>query len=498
MIERLRSYDRIPSNDADLKYIAQPLKEAVEEYTKIIINNTREAVNTGIERTLAELKKQGMGKSRADDMLFFLNGSIKTPNVDINGIKFDDFSQDISDRLREQTFVASEQTIDRMTGNVMDNLKDSYEQGFGIDKAAGNLDSVFENMKGYELERVARTEINGAQNKGAEATMVELGIQYDKWRTAGDERVRGLEPGDVADHTKLDGQISKVGGTFSNGLTRPGDRTGDIAEWINCRCVLVPYLMPEGYMAPAMEYFYESDLIKVEKPKEIKKPVPKPKPKAPKPKPRRIPKPKAEQIERRRVGHIDDKKIEKLTDKERGKIIKDYYKESGITLPEKEAENIYKSLSEFTGSDYGEVREIQKIGIDKFLKKNPHIKKSVAKQYLKEADKIDDFLKNAPKYPEESIYRGLNIEESKIDSIFKKGKIFVDDSVSSFSDKKDLFGGNVYLHTTNKSGVSIKAFSRYPGESEVLMPRNTQFMIKKVVKDTSQGYNRYQVFIEEI
>jgi len=308
VLEQLKKLDRIPSSDIELKALLAPLAEAKEEYNNIVMENTQEAIRVGMTRTVNELKKQGLGKSIQDNMKFILNGSLKVkkpkkPKITIpaipTGLDFDEFSEAISELLRKQTFIASEQTIDRMTGNVMDNLKGSYEAGYGIDKAAGELNSVFDNMQGYELERVARTEINGAQNRGAEATMLELGIQYDMWRTAGDERVRGLEPEDTADHVYLDGQISKVGGNFSNGLTRPGDRTGPIAEWINCRCTLIPYLMPEGFVAPDMAYFYESDLIRIEKPNEGKKPIEKPK------------------EERRRTGHIDEKELKKLDDKEK-------------------------------------------------------------------------------------------------------------------------------------------------------------------------------------
>lgn len=283
----LKKLDRIPTSDIEIKALLLPLIEAKEEYTDVVMENTQEAIRTGMARTVNELKRQGLKKSIQDNMPFYLNGSLK---ASVSGIDFDEFSHDISQRLKEQTFIASEQTIDRMTGNVMENLRYSYEQGYGIDEAADNLGNVFEKMEGYELERVARTEINGAQNRGAEATELQLGIQYDMWRTAGDERVRGTKPEDTADHTYLDGQISLVGGNFSNRLTRPGDRNGPIAEWINCRCTLIPYLIPEGYAAPGGTFFYESDLIKVEIPEPIKPEVVEPKP-APRPDEREIRKP---------------------------------------------------------------------------------------------------------------------------------------------------------------------------------------------------------------
>jgi len=113
----------------------------------------------------------------------------------------------------------------------------------------------------YDAERIARTEINGAQNEGAFDTERELGVQYHEWVTAQDDRVRGNDPEDVADHTALHGVIVAVGDPFPNGLTYPGERIGDEAEWINCRCRAVPFIMPEGKRAPTgMDHFTAADL----------------------------------------------------------------------------------------------------------------------------------------------------------------------------------------------------------------------------------------------
>jgi hypothetical protein len=62
----------------------------------------------------------------------------------------------------------------------------------------------------------------------------------------------------------MHGQIVRVGDQFSNGLRYPGDRTGEIAEWINCRCTTVPFIMPIGFIAPpGVLHFYEDELLAV-------------------------------------------------------------------------------------------------------------------------------------------------------------------------------------------------------------------------------------------
>ena len=60
----------------------------------------------------------------------------------------------------------------------------------------------------------------------------------------------------------MNGEITTIDGTFSNGLTRPGDKNGPIKEWIHCRCTLSPFLMPIDKMAPeGALHFRESDLV---------------------------------------------------------------------------------------------------------------------------------------------------------------------------------------------------------------------------------------------
>jgi uncharacterized protein with gpF-like domain len=166
-------------------------------------------------------------------------------------------------KLTALVFTASERTIERLVGNVNAALVDAQNAGMGIDEAARYLrDGVFTNMRTYEAARVARTEIQGAQNWGAFQTLKDYS-PYTVWWTALDTRVRtyGTTKG-RADHTIMHGQIVKTGDPFSNGLLHPGDRNGPIAEWINCRCRPLPFIMPANAMAPiGRPYFTEAELV---------------------------------------------------------------------------------------------------------------------------------------------------------------------------------------------------------------------------------------------
>ena len=89
-------------------------------------------------------------------------------------------------------------------------------------------------------------------------------MEYTQWISVDDGRTRGTDPNDSADHLILNGEIIRIGDTYSNGLQYPGDTSGPIEEWINCRCSNAPYVMPYGMMAPpGREQFREEDLIPI-------------------------------------------------------------------------------------------------------------------------------------------------------------------------------------------------------------------------------------------
>jgi len=238
----------IPNNEIDSKYIVQPLENAKEEYAKIIAGNTKESITRGVLRTIENLQKSGyMEKARSP-----------IPKIDTSDIFA--MSEGIWNKVYDHVFEASEATMDRIVGNVMSNLADSYEAGLGYDEAARELSNEFVNMETYELERVARTEIASMENLGSFEMDKELGVEYHKWKTAGDERVRDS-------HDEMDGEITKVGNIFSNQMLYPGDRNAPLEEWINCRCITIPFIIPEGMMAPQdMDFFMEDDLVAIDTP----------------------------------------------------------------------------------------------------------------------------------------------------------------------------------------------------------------------------------------
>lgn len=246
VLTKLQQRGRVPSDSAAQQALLAALRKKEPEFISIIQN--------------AALDSAGRGRQQVYD---YAKTVPHAPDFTAR-----EFSERVKKLIKDHAFEASERTMARMRGDVMGNLARSYEEGLGIRDAADRLRDQFDSMEEYELKRVARTETNSFQNMGAHETCREL-TNYEQWWGADDDRSRGTEPQDLADHTLagMHGQIVAVDDPFSNGLQYPGDRSGGeatIHEWINCRCRVVPFFIPQGYKAPpGATYFYEYDLVYV-------------------------------------------------------------------------------------------------------------------------------------------------------------------------------------------------------------------------------------------
>ena len=234
--------------------ITEPIREAQAEYYHILQKYDKREYKLGQAEAqrLVRLSQRGYSfksiKPKVKlDKRYSLFGTLRGAEED----------------LFERVFLASQQTMARVEQSIMTILLDGYKSGKGIDYVANQINQRFTQLETWESRRIARTEIHNSHNTAVKDTYTEMGVEYTMWITAHDDRVRGLKPTDTADHVELDGEIIRLGDTYSNGLKYPGDTDGPIEEWINCRCANAPYNMPYGYTAPPMEQFRESDLIRI-------------------------------------------------------------------------------------------------------------------------------------------------------------------------------------------------------------------------------------------
>lgn len=89
-------------------------------------------------------------------------------------------------------------------------------------------------LKTRQAEGIARTEVNSAGNTGNFFAMETAQVEYIQWITASDGRVRET-------HMLQHAMVVKREARFPNNLKHPGDRSGRLDEFINCRCAGVAY-----------------------------------------------------------------------------------------------------------------------------------------------------------------------------------------------------------------------------------------------------------------
>ena len=244
--------DHLLQGQVDL--ITKPVSEAQAEYYLILQKYDKREYQLGIREAerLVKLSKKPIASKAIKPRLFkryYLFATLRGAEQD----------------LLDKVFIASQATLERVDTSIKTLLTEGYQSGKGINYVANLLTQRFDQLQTWEARRIARTEIHNSHNTAVMDTYQELDVEYTMWISAGDDgrtRETHLGPADgVPDG--VDGEIIPMGGTYSNGLQYPGDTSGPIEEWINCRCSNAPYVIPYGYAAPPFSPFRETDLIKI-------------------------------------------------------------------------------------------------------------------------------------------------------------------------------------------------------------------------------------------
>ena len=234
-----------------INLITKPILDAEEEYNRILEKYIR--------------RQYKLGSSEAERIVNNMVGNASMKAIDIKSIRAKikkrsnqlfGTLKDAEDELLEKTFTASKRTLVRVTSQINQIITDGYTSGKGINVVAGMLQKRFDQLETWEAKRIARTEIHNAHNNAVMRTYNNLGVEYTQWIAADDDRTRDS-------HAEVDGEIIPIGATYSNGLAYPGDTSGPLEEWINCRCSNAPFVVPYGFMAPEHYPFREEDLVKI-------------------------------------------------------------------------------------------------------------------------------------------------------------------------------------------------------------------------------------------
>ncbi|MBQ6345000.1 MAG: minor capsid protein [Methanobrevibacter sp.] len=240
--------------EGQLDLILAPIFESQQKYYNILRKHNIKEYNFGCReaRRLVKLARKPVSSLKAESNTIKVN---KLANLNVDKDELFGTNDWTQQKLLNQSFTASENTMNRVDQDINKIISDGYASGAGVNKVAANIETRFEQLKTWESKRIARTEMHNAHQMGIMNTYYEMGVEYTQWSAARDKRTRDS-------HRELDGEIIPLGGTYSNDCQYPGDTKGPIKEWINCRCGNVPFIMPDGYIAPpGKAQFRESDLI---------------------------------------------------------------------------------------------------------------------------------------------------------------------------------------------------------------------------------------------
>lgn len=242
---------------SDMDLICAPILESHDKYYEIIKKHVTKEYKFGMDRgkKLVKLarKKQSLNRPKI---------SLKSYNLPLSAfIQKDELFKPMEwteDELYNQVFHASEKTLMRVNNEINNYLSTGYKTGQGINFIGKQITRRFDQLKDWESRRIARTEIHKAHNTGTMRAYGDLGVEYTQWDCSIDGRQRDS-------HEALDGEIIAMGNTYSNGLHYPGDSsTGNLKEFINCRCGNLPFIMPYDKIAPPGQMqFREHELISI-------------------------------------------------------------------------------------------------------------------------------------------------------------------------------------------------------------------------------------------
>lgn len=230
--------------------IIKPVEDSHETYYQILAKHDKKEYKLG-QQEAQRLIRYTNEQSAQKGIRRFLKQKIQNTDGLFGTIRWTE------EDLLTKVFTASKRTLARVTSELNQIITKGYTDGKGINVVASMLTQRFDQLSTWEAKRIARTEIHNSHNQGVMRIYDEVGVEYTQWIAADDDRTR-------ESHAEINGEIIRLGDKYSNGLEYPGDTSGPIEEWINCRCSNAPFVMPYGYTAPpGMTQFREDDLIKI-------------------------------------------------------------------------------------------------------------------------------------------------------------------------------------------------------------------------------------------
>lgn len=132
---------------------------------------------------------------------------------------------------------------------IVSQVERGQREGLGVDAIASLIAEKIPGISKWRGALIARTELHGAANYGANETAKQTGLELEKeWIAVEDMRTRDFGEGDGVvdefDHRSMDGQTVPMDDPFKMPWRRgpdisimfPGDPTAPAGAVVNCRC----------------------------------------------------------------------------------------------------------------------------------------------------------------------------------------------------------------------------------------------------------------------
>lgn len=158
---------------------------------------------------------------------------------------------------------------------------------------------------------------------------------------------------------------------------------------------------------------------------------------------------------------------------------------------DKQASKYIDSVASYTSENYTAIRAYQT------GKKNDYTKK-----FSRDAKMVEDYIDKAPKWNDGTLYRGINVENGDVKSLFKPGTELDMQGTSSWSSDKGVSetftwgSGTKVIFQCDKisKATSVTHISNNPSEKEVLVSKDTKYVTKKISKKGKY----YYVYLDEV
>jgi hypothetical protein len=184
------------------------------------------------------------------------------------GVTFDVQNLGAREWLRDYTLVFAQPINQTTSENISQILARAQADGSSIPKIQKQLDALFERYTSgmlpddpewewftdrtpaYRKELIAKTECIRASNAGTDGLFADWNIEQREWLSTQDDRTRSRSRGDHYEHLAHwpdgpDGEVKPMGQPFmgtGQPMQYPGDPNGSPANFISCRCTIIPYL----------------------------------------------------------------------------------------------------------------------------------------------------------------------------------------------------------------------------------------------------------------